>query len=256
MILAAIEKRINLDEKHLFCCYIGEKCAIRRGGVESDDKALCHRLVKVLRFQAGKQCIFFDACHVYYVELETCSSSRIVGSVISCKPIKIPERPVNCILPLLEKQYLESALYACAQYGMREIRIAICERSHRTWGKYAKDWERARAILVAACEQSKQFNIPTLFPEFIQSTDIEVRNGMLLVPEMGGQSLFDTVASLRKEPSLPITFTCGPEAGFTTQERAFLIEKRAVFVSLGSAILRSSDVVAFLGGITRVLLNS
>ena len=64
-------------------------------------------------------------------------------------------------MPLIDKVYRENIFYSCAQQGIINI-IPVLYKNSTSKFNIKLEVDRINKIMISACEQSKQFNIPKI----------------------------------------------------------------------------------------------
>src|SRR5579862_4891714 len=129
---------------------------------ELRDQDLWTRIVRVLRLNSGECVILFDHNNNVLIELLPVTFERkgiITGYIknISKNHVLTPE--VNLYACLLKKEAFEEVAYVGAQMGVTSITPILSEKIQRKWGD-EREIERLGKIMIAACEQSKNFVLP------------------------------------------------------------------------------------------------
>lgn len=148
-----------------------------------------------------------------------------------------------CALPKGDRQSV--LLDTCTQLGMRSFTPLECERSVVKPSEGARTrWER---ICLEACKQSRQAYLPAIHAAAAPGEIAAATQGQLWIAHPGGKS---PGALLSQAGSEAITIMIGPEGGFTDAEVAQALDRGAVPVGLGPAILRiEAAAVALLAAV-------
>ncbi len=216
------------------------------------DLDLYHRCKQVLRLKPNEQLVLFDDTHKALATLTEYTKKSVILSLGTKEPL-VPLTPeIHWLLPLLKKEAFEQALYSLCEMGAASIYPLKTTKTSRSWGSGGgseKDYERARTIMRAAAEQSKQFVIPTIHPV-----------GELVSWQAEGQKIFfdsegkplKEVLSLSSEG--PWYGCVGPEGDLLQEEKEYLKEQGFVFCRLTPTVLRAQQAVALGLGILRSIL--
>lgn len=152
---------MHLD-KHLFALYTVAE--INDASIK--DEALWVRIVKVLRLRAGSKVILFNNTHTLTLTLSarTFTSKNIIHGDINQRTSIIPLAPtINLLQGIPKKSVFEEIIYNAAQLGVASI-VPVCSKKAHDLGFSQKEQERFRSIMINACEQAKQFVVPTIRP--------------------------------------------------------------------------------------------
>jgi 16S rRNA (uracil1498-N3)-methyltransferase len=129
----------------------------------------------------------------------------------------------------------------------------ISAKIQRSWGQ-DKEVERLTKIMIAACEQSKNFVVPELCsPIKIQdlSNYIDANNSSIKAYfDPAGQNFLNLLQELHQEPKTDIVLLFGPEGGLTPEEEEIVAAAGFKTYALTPTILRSREaVIVGLGGV-------
>ena len=150
------------------------------------------------------------------------------------------------------KAVLEEIVYNAAQLGVTSIVPLQTTKAHALPFS-AKETERLFKIMIAACEQAKQFAIPQLKnPISLKEAVEDYQAERQLVFDSTGKSCASFFSSLKIPASLTVAF--GPEGGLTDEELATLEEASFEKVQLTPTILRSEDAPLLGIGLLRSLI--
>jgi 16S rRNA (uracil1498-N3)-methyltransferase len=231
-------------DKHIFALYVpnfwNEKSKI--GTIAKVvDQEIVHRLVKVLRIEVAQQFIFFDQVNHGIVEVVAISKKDVSVTIKSFEKTSKQSSEVVFFLPLLKKEALEEAVYSLTEVGVSQIQLVVTQKSRQKL-LHEKELQRLESIIVAAAEQSKNYNFPKIFPP-VHLFDLELDAGCLkIIFDPQGQSFFDLRA--KSLPQEKIYLLVGPEAGLTLEELQQLENLSFQKCHLTSTILRAVQAVA------------
>ncbi len=125
------------------------------------DPETIHRIARVLRLQQGDQLVLFDHQHNALVELGVTSGKKELATrIIAINTNKTLEPNITFFLPLLKREAFDSALYSLVEIGINTIQLVVTEKTQRTLTPH--ELSRAERTMIAAAEQSKNFNFPKL----------------------------------------------------------------------------------------------
>ncbi len=250
----ASRKSTNSDQ-HLFAVYLPALDQLEKvsGAYVITDLSVIHRMHNVLRLQAGDSCIVFDDRHYAYASLKEVTRKRL-GLELSAKLPHITLRPsILWLLPLLKREAFEEALYTITEMGATAIQPLYTTKASRAWGS-EKDYTRARAVMISAAEQSKQYAIPNIYP--IQ----DIKNW--ISDDVSTRIFFDAEGAplqhVLTQSEHPFSFIgcVGPEADLTTEEKQLLKDQGFVFCALTPSVLRAKQAIALGLGILRSYYRS
>ena len=222
---------------------------------QSDDRAINRRMTQVLRIRVGDNVVFFDgiiqaSCIVQDIKIRGVVLFE-VSSVEKTKPLQ----PEVILCPaLLKKDFFESVAYTAAQMGAAAIQPLLTEKVQRRFGG-DKESMRLKSIMIAACEQSKQFFLPILFEpifleKFLKKTPKDAKK---IYFDCNGAPLFNALSEVQRHKYSLIMLAFGPEGDITDNEKQIFKKAGFEFVSLTPTILRSVEAVTVgLGSIRSV----
>ena len=220
------------------------------------DAEVVHRLVKVLRCSLHDQFIFFDRKHHGLVEIVQLSKRDLTVKILNFQVNSDRKPHIIFLLPLLKKEALEEAVYSLCELGADVIQLVVTQKSRQKL-LHAKEYERLQNIVIAAAEQSKNYNYTTLhepkkLSDIIQEPDFKAqKNSNKIVFDGVGQSFFDIRSHV---PLMQDTYLLvGPEAGLTEQEMVVLKESHFTSCRLTMTTLRAVQAVAVGTGLFRTI---
>lgn len=211
------------------------------------DPELWTRLIKVLRLRPNEEFILFNKTHnaLLRTSSDILLNKRIVcGTVEKVESNKPTTSTITLYLPILKKEAFEDALYVAAEVGVQAIVPVITEKSQSDIGE--KEKARLEKIIIAACEQAKNFFIPELLSPILLSSIIF--DGTKIGFCEDGAPVETLIPSLKTSP---LAVILGPEAGFTDNEKTILLQNGFCFYKLTPTILRSRDAVTIGLGLIR-----
>ena len=231
--------------------------------IEFIDRDLWQRLTKVLRLRAGQQLVFFDQhVNVMATVLEkTFTKKELIALLVESVQPNQALKPNITLMPcLLKKDAFEDIIYACAQMGVNKIIPILSDKVQRPWGE-KKERERLFNIMVAACEQSKNFFLPEIcntvkFQDIATRTDASLKiyfdpSGACFIDLLKKiQEINNQKSDAQKNNNLDIVLFFGPEGGLTGQEEKQLSDLGFEAYALTPTILRAREaVIVGLGGV-------
>ncbi len=225
------------------------------------DENLYSRVTRILRLQAGDMLTLFDAQEAVTINLKSYAASSkqtILGAVIARHKHEPLQPTIVLLQGMTKKPAFEAMLYAAAQMGVRSIVPLKTEKTHSV-SISSHDIQRWQRIMIAACEQSKQFVQPVLEPvlslrQQALASQLQASASRILF-DGEGMRMSDWLAQHQKREVKDICVAIGPEGGFSEVELALLNEASFQSVSLGRSVLRSEDAALVALGCLRSLLE-
>lgn len=211
------------------------------------EKALISRIKTVIRVKEKEQLILFNETHHASgtVEIKNKKMYFTPHTVLKNTPLS---PSITLYQAVTKKQAFEDIVYSAAALGVQRIVPVITKKSNHKWLN-EKSYERFSSIAVAACEQAKQFVIPTLSNE-IKLNNIALKNTKALLLDPAGEKLTAILAQKHED----IAIFIGPEGGFVQEEIDFICSAGASSFCLTPSILRSIEAATVSLGILRSLL--
>ena len=227
------------------------------------DVDVIHRLISVLRFVSGDQVVFFNQQCVVHVLIQEVSKKNIkifVQDIQKHYPL-LPQ--VTFLLPLLKKEALEQAVYSLCELGVNKIQLVVTQKSRQNL-LHEKEFVRLQNIVIAAAEQSKNYNFSQLLmPQKLSEVVSKISNVIPgcereskpfnIVFDPAGASFFDLREKFFQSSStLYFSLLVGPEGGLTEEELALVKKSEFVSCALTSTILTAVQAVALGAGLFRL----
>ena len=240
---------MHLD-KHLFALYT----VAQINDASIRDEALWVRIVKVLRLRADSKVILFNNTHTLTLTLSTATftSKNIIHGDINQRTSIIPLAPTITLLQgIPKKSVFEEIIYNAAQLGVASI-VPVCSNKAHDLGFSPKEQERFRSIMITACEQAKQFVVPTISAPVNFEQAMAMKADIKILFDSNGIPYRELLPQCKKTSQLSVLF--GPEGGLTEQE--IIMAQAAGFTStqLTPTILRSEDAPLVGIGLLRTLI--
>lgn len=232
------------SDKHIFALHIfnfwNENFVI--GSIKKIvDQDVVHRLVKVLRLEAGQRFIFFDQMHHGTIEIVDASKKAVSVKVLSFEKNKKESPEIIFLLPLLKKEALEEAVYSLTEIGVSEIQLVVTQKSRQKL-LHEKELQRLESIIIAAAEQSKNYVYPKInAPINLFNCEFESK-GLKILFDPQGQSFFDIRA--KNLPQEKILLLVGPEGGLVLEELHKLENSLFQKCNLTPTVLRAVQALA------------
>jgi 16S rRNA (uracil1498-N3)-methyltransferase len=200
-----------------------------------------HQLRDVLRLRAGESVRVFNGIDDvdYVVSLD--------GRVIDTHA-HAPE-PTTCVCvyaALLQRDKFETVLQKLTEVGAAQIVPTITARSLVRSAPDRQRYERWRAILREAAEQSGRGRVPELCDALPLRAAVARARGLSLVAHPGAE--LSLARALEGRPS-EVSLFVGPEGGFTPEEVQLAHDHRAQVVGLGARTLRAETASPVLAAL-------
>lgn len=248
----------HITEKHLFALYCPtlathlEHCS-RQNVISIINPELWNRITTVIRLKQGEQFQLFDnnQCAVIELDQQTFATKKmILGTVIEIIEHTPLTPTITVYQGLTKKEVFEEIAYAAAQLGVTELQPIICDKTKRAWyGE--KELARLQSIMVAACEQSKQFVLPVIhtpisFDEALKKQAHNKKTSLTCAFETDGKKLSGLLDIITAKRTQNIELFIGPEGGFSQRELDCFTDNIIERYRLTPTVLRSQE--AFLVG--------
>ncbi len=249
------------SEKHLFAVYFPLLTTTlshspTRQLLTIDDPTVCHRLQHVLRLAIHDRCILFDQENHATVEITELTKKYISVAIVEIQKNKQLAPAIFCMLPLLKREALETAVDALTQLGTTTIQLLITQKVQRSW-QGPKELERLQRIIIAAAEQSKNFafpaiHAPILLNDFLKTYTPDKTNSIFF--DSQGTDAFSLIANLKSIKLNTVSLMIGPEGDLTQQEKQLLKEHSFASMALTPTILRAEQAISLGVGMLRTLI--
>jgi 16S rRNA (uracil1498-N3)-methyltransferase len=263
---APVKKPANepVSDRHEFALYTQDLPHMPVVGrlVAFDDQALMHRLMHVLRVRSDDTVLFFDSQQVIQASITKLDKKILQVHVLQVTPVAPLVPAIHWILPVLEKTALEEALYALSAMGAATITLVVTDKCHKQVLAPAY-CERLNRILIAACEQAKQFVLPRLvLPEkqgagrpSSLSRALASASKPLLFFDCEATPAFQVMQRLVLEKPASLTCFVGPEGDFTREERELIAAHAPYTCALTPTVLTAWHAVIVGMGLARSCVN-
>jgi 16S rRNA (uracil1498-N3)-methyltransferase len=222
------------------------------------DADLWHRINHVLRIKPDEEIVIFDGNIKVHARLMNNAKKNVVSVTVLEAAQTRPLKPhIHLYQGLLRREALSEVVYLAAQMGVTSLTPVITSKTQRSWGGQ-KEIERLRSVMIAACEQAKQFTIPVINEPIEVSAlpeHMTLSNACSLYCEPEGQLLLHALNDVSQKKYAAINICIGPEGGFTDQEQDILKNIGARCYALTPTILRSQEAVAVCVGALRSVLG-
>ncbi|MDR3646934.1 MAG: RsmE family RNA methyltransferase [Candidatus Babeliales bacterium] len=248
-----------MNNKHEFAIYFPEllKNYELKQIIILTDKDLCHRIINILRMQLNERLILFDRKQNILVEIVAITKKEIKAKVLHKDLNKNLSPKVTILVSILKRESFEDAIYYCVEMGANVIQPIITEKVHfKKWED--KERERLQRIIIAAAEQSKNFNFPELqdpkkLGDYLDEIQNSTNNATKIFFDAQGQNLTEIMGKSKVEQELVLLI--GPEGDLTPDEKENLKKAQFQFCKLTPTILRAQTAVGLALGIFRTFKN-
>jgi 16S rRNA (uracil1498-N3)-methyltransferase len=216
------------------------EAALRAGGTALLPEYAAHHAVHVLRLRPGEEVTLFDGRGGEYAgRIAAMDRLRVSVDVLAHRPLE-RESPlaVTLVQGVSSGEKMDFTVQKATELGVAALQPVIAARSvGRLVGERA-ELKRAhwRRVAIAACEQCGRNRVPEVLP-------------VLPLPQFcagaatgGARLLLSPLAQLGLRAAQldgTVALAAGPEAGFTAEEDAMLVEAGFVPVRLGPRVLRT-----------------
>ena len=208
---------------------------------------LIHRISSVLRLKEEDELVLFTQEFNSRVRLTKLTKKEVTGVVLETSANIVLTPFITVFLPLLKREALEAALYACVEVGVNEIKLITTKKS----GRPKNDFERLSRIIISAAEQSKNFAFPKLHkPSQLKDAVVQLGQAVRIFADPAGSSIKPFI----EKGARSFVLVVGPEGDLTNDEKEYLKSESFTFCHLTPTILRSPQAITVAGGILRSLL--
>ncbi|MDQ3288432.1 MAG: 16S rRNA (uracil(1498)-N(3))-methyltransferase [Pseudomonadota bacterium] len=209
--------------------------------VNLPETAAAH-LARVLRLQAGDECVLFNGDGMDYPACIVASSKRMVRVQVGT-PAKVErESPLRIVLlqGIARGEKMDMILQKATELGVAQVRPLSSQRS-----EVKLDAERAakrvahwRQVVIAACEQSGRAVVPDVLAPAPLAAVLEelAEPGLRLILDPGGSL---ALARLVEPEHATVVLAVGPEGGWSPLDRQQLLAAGFAGLWMGPRILRT-----------------
>lgn len=208
-------------------------------------------ILKVRRRTVGDELLFTlgDGTFIH-ARIDRCDSHGLHAEILSHERDEREEAlpRLSLALALLKNDHFELALEKCVELGVHRVIPLLAEHCVVRWktSSAQRKLERWRRIAVSAMKQSGRSWLPTVH-EPVKLSEL----GELVEDEakwiVGDETEREVLLSrLNLGPRVPRVALIGPEGGFSTLEREWLVERGALAVSLSPFRLRAETAAISL----------
>lgn len=240
-------------QKHIFsffCPNIIEPSWSSGSIIWLQSQDLVHRLVKVVKVEKDDEFVLFDKQHNVFIKVLSVLKKEIQARVISFQDNISLQPKITYLLPILKKEALEQAVYSLTEIGVSEIRLVITAKSRQSLMS-EKEYQRLGGIVIAAAEQSKNYNFSELFePEKLSEILTDCLQSVKIVFDASGESFFEVKKDVKSDQT--ILLLVGPEGGLLVEELSFLKAQSFKTCALTQTTLRAVQAVAVSAALFRL----
>jgi len=205
---------------------------LRAGSVSTLPEDSAHHAVHVLRLREGDEVTLFNGRGgEFAARIASMQRLKISIDVLQHRAVE-RESPlrVTLIQGVSSGERMDSTLRKAVELGVAEVQPVLATRSvARPKGERAEGrrshWQK---VVIAACEQCGRNRIPEVLP-LIAVADYRPGQGMKILLSPSSQALLSKLSFDESQ----FILAAGPEAGFTEDEEARLVEAGFVPASLG-----------------------
>lgn len=242
-----------MSAKHEFALYLDQLPPVANDQIIILDADLVHRVLKVLRFTVGQTLVLFDGIQSVRLTITHINKKQLVGTVLTQEVVAPLTPKINCFVPVLKRAALEEVVYATAELGANTIQLVLTQKVHRKWGG-DKELNRLRGIMLAACEQAKQFAVPALYAPVTFTEAAKKLTDTALFFDPDGQPAYDVITSLRQQQPTQLSLLLGPEGDLSLEEKDALRAQAITFCALTPTVLRARQAFSLGLGLVRSML--
>lgn len=248
-----------VDNKHLFAVFTPHALTVSTNNLLIiKDDFLFMRFTKVLRLRANDRVILFNGeMHVLATLGDDYAASKncLKLSVVESHQTVLLEPKITLLQAMPKKPVFETIIYNAAQLGVDTIIPVQSEKSHEL-AFSPKEVERFSNIMIAACEQAKQFKIPKIMPpqKLIQGLDLQAAACSKILFDSTGKPFQDCLTLVKQSNKIAVLF--GSEGGFTSSELDLIQHKDYQNYKLTPTILRSEEAPLVAIGAFRCMIHS
>jgi len=207
------------------------------------DQSLIHQIGSVLRLCPDDRVVFWNGNgNDYESKIVLIDKNKITFRVVNIKIVK-PFFSLKLFLAfsLIKKDNIEWIIQKCSELGVTNFIPLISERSE----KKGFNLERAKKIMIEACEQSGRGDVPVIHEPVSLREFLQKENKKIIVFHTHGNGLDKNNFLSETE----LVACIGPEGGWSETEISLLKEKGVSIVRLNTPILRSETAAVVISSI-------
>ncbi len=242
--------------KHLFAIYTKAQLPTHVDlPWQIQDVDLWLRITKILRLREGAEFILFNGSTQVTLTLDhgTFLSKNIVhGRIVEVSTSKPLQPTVTLLQGIPKKTVFEEIIYNAAQLGVATIVPVKTDKAHPL-DFSAKEITRFTSIMIAACEQAKQFIVPVIATPITLQSVLTKMSDKNIVFDSSGSLCEMLLPKIKLAQHISVLF--GPEGGLTDQELIIVEQSNFIKSRLTPTILRSQDAPLVGIGLLRTLIS-
>ncbi|HEX6154539.1 MAG TPA: 16S rRNA (uracil(1498)-N(3))-methyltransferase [Burkholderiales bacterium] len=212
---------------------------LRAGSVCTLQEDSAHHAVHVLRLREGDEVTLFNGRGgEFAARIASMQRLKISIDVLQHRPVE-RESPLRATLVqgVSSGERMDSTLRKAVELGVSELQPVLTTRSvARPKGERADNrrahWQK---VVIAACEQCGRNKVPEVRPLIPVDDYRPAVDGAKILLSPSSQVPLSKLSFAESQ----IVLAAGPEAGFTDEEEARLVEAGFVPASLGPRVLRT-----------------
>jgi 16S rRNA (uracil1498-N3)-methyltransferase len=218
------------------------------------DSFVVHRISNVLRLLKGDCLYLFNKQSVVFGKILAINKKEVIVITKDIKKVTQPLPPITLFQCLTKKSTFEEILYVAASLGVTTIVPVISNKVHKNWFLNA-NINRLHKIIISACEQAKNFFIPSLLTKAITFSEIESNAHYNILFDTSGNLLgtffYDICKKNNAFEKKRFSIFIGPEGGITSEEKEVLFSKGFGSFCIVPSVLRVREAVTVGLGIIR-----
>jgi RsmE family RNA methyltransferase len=222
------------------------------------DKVLLHRVVHVLHLQAGDSLILFNKSAVLYAHVDHIQKDFIQLTNCQWQPVVARNPHITFYLPVLKKEACQEAIYNLTEVGVTTIQLVKTQLVHKH--SLSIDLERLERISIAAAEQAKNFELPSIKAPVDLAQALNHCNAHMTMRyffDKAGAPCLQLInalsANIKVIDTMHIAILIGPEADMTPQEKDMIKNAHFHSYALTPTTLRASQATTLSAGLIRSL---
>jgi 16S rRNA (uracil1498-N3)-methyltransferase len=215
-----------------------------------------HYLARVLRVRPGQPIVLFNGDGFdYAAEVLQAARNRLTALVDSRLPaVREPQMRLTVTQAISRGERMDLTLQKCTELGACEFRPLVTERVEVRLGPERAKRRLAhwRGVVVSACEQSGRAVVPAVhspigFRDWLASDEA---HGQRVALDPAGETSLARLDGLGE-----LELVCGPEGGFSEDERAAMGDAGVILARLGPRVLRTETAAPAAVAVLQALLG-
>jgi 16S rRNA (uracil1498-N3)-methyltransferase len=222
-----------------------------QGGKATLTGETADHLRKVLRAEAGQKFELSDGVGVYLGEIAKLGKDTVEFSVIETLPARRQGAAICLCAALIKFDHFEWIIEKASELGVRSLVPVVAARCDAGLDRAVpKRMTRWRRIAEESGQQCRRVR-PLIIEEMrsFRNTLKESASTRIVLDEAGGSPLLKVLRPITGA----IDVLCGPEGGWTEQERTDALTAGWTLATLGEQILRAET--AALAGVSIIQAN-